>query len=225
MLQGAPAHFVEKLPALLKVRPLQQLQEQLLLLRLCRRRRERRRWLEGGMAPTVAISRRSTATELAPALKYVFSEHRRRWLEGGMAPTVAISRRSTATELAPALKYVFSEHLTAPAALAFAIFDIGFTITVQNSRPEADGLGRESNGAEELYCQLVKVAYPGFGVDSRPRKRRAAGKLWLRSRASVAGPKKWYAGLYTRSKLFCGRPLVIGTSGGKSRLPWVRVRW
>ena len=34
-----------------------------------------------------------------------------------------------------------------------------------------------------------------------------------RSRARVAGPKKGNAGLYTKSKLFCGRPLVIGTSG------------
>ena len=45
--QGAPAHFLEKLSILPKMRPLQQLQEQLLSLRLCRRRRELRRVSQG----------------------------------------------------------------------------------------------------------------------------------------------------------------------------------
>jgi hypothetical protein len=50
-LVSTPLQPEEKLPILLKMRLLQQLQEQLLLLRLCRRRRERRGWLQGEWHP------------------------------------------------------------------------------------------------------------------------------------------------------------------------------
>ena len=43
--------------------------------------------------------------------------------------------------------------------------------------------GTISRDAQKPPSQSDEVAYPGFGVNERPRKRRAAGKKSLRSRA------------------------------------------